>query len=68
MTPEEKRERRDYFRNYMREYRKRERERLGLEINPKLGRPPMKAKVHRPAPEIHAAPGWPTKQQLMAGR
>jgi hypothetical protein len=60
--------RREYLRLYMREYRKLMAAREGREINPKLGRPRKTEPVMRPAPVIEERPGWPTREQLMAGR
>jgi hypothetical protein len=57
-----------YYREYMRAYRKRQREALGIATNPKLGRPRLTERVERPAPPIMAKPGWPTREQLMGRR
>lgn len=58
---------RDYMREYMRKYREMLAAREGRQINPKRGRPRIEAKRYS-VPEIYRAPGWPTKEQLMAGR
>jgi hypothetical protein len=61
-------DRTEYFRHYMRQYRDRLRAQMGITINPGRGRPRMTERVSHPAPQIMEAPGWPTKQQLMARR
>ncbi len=61
-------DRTEYFRFYMRAYRKRQRELLGITVDPKRGRPRLTERVEHPAPQIAAAPGWPTREQLMGRR